>query len=89
MAEDGRKTPFFLRNDLEPAVFGKYVWIAEAKDWCLGQPGVADAMMSGSGATVFALVESAEAAERLAREAGERFGESTWIRTAELATAAK
>ncbi|MDX6766773.1 MAG: 4-(cytidine 5'-diphospho)-2-C-methyl-D-erythritol kinase [Candidatus Methylacidiphilales bacterium] len=70
-----------LRNDLEPAVFTKYFWIAEAKAWLLGQPGVVDAMMSGSGATVFALLPDAEAASRVAEAARDHFGPNCWIQT--------
>lgn len=70
-----------LRNDLEPPVFAKYFWIAEAKAWCRRQPEVMDAMMSGSGATVFALLPDAAAAERVAGRAREHFGPNCWIQT--------
>jgi len=70
-----------LRNDLEPPVFAKYFWIAEAKAWCLRQPEVMDAMMSGSGATVFALLPDGTAAETVAGRAREHFGPNCWIQT--------
>jgi 4-diphosphocytidyl-2-C-methyl-D-erythritol kinase len=44
-----------LRNDLEPPAFGKYPWLPTAKAWLQRQPDVLDAMMSGSGSSVFAL----------------------------------
>lgn len=76
----GRET-LRLRNDLEPPVFAKYFWIAEAKAWCQRQPEVMDAMMSGSGATVFALLPDAQAAERVAGRARAHFGPNCWIQT--------
>jgi len=82
---EGRAEGFRLRNDLEPAVFGKYLWIAEAKAWLGGQPEVAEAMMSGSGATVFALVEPGRVEELVAR-ARAHFGPNCWIQRAPLLT---
>jgi 4-diphosphocytidyl-2-C-methyl-D-erythritol kinase len=73
-----------LRNDLEPAVFAKYKWIEEGKAWCLRQPGVMDAMMSGSGATVFALLPDEEAAGVVAGRARDYFGPNCWIQTTRL-----
>ncbi len=64
-------------NDLEPAVFSKHLWILATKEWLLDQPGVLDAMMSGSGATVFALLETPAEAEALAVTARAELGEST------------
>lgn len=46
-----------LRNDLEPVVFGKYLWLPTVKTWFQKQPEVFDALMSGSGSAMFALVE--------------------------------
>ncbi len=46
-----------LRNDLEPPAFSKYLWLPTAKAWFARQPGVKAAMMSGSGSSVFALLE--------------------------------
>lgn len=74
---DGRVEERVPVNDLEPAVFSKHLWIRAAKEWLLDQPGVLDAMMSGSGATVFALLETASAAEALATAARVELGEST------------
>jgi 4-diphosphocytidyl-2-C-methyl-D-erythritol kinase len=54
--QEGRPYSFGpLRNDLEPAVFLKYVWIATAKQWLQAQPEVEDALMSGSGSSLFAI----------------------------------
>jgi 4-diphosphocytidyl-2-C-methyl-D-erythritol kinase len=82
---EGKAVRFRLRNDLEPAVFGKYLWIAEAKAWLLRQPEVQEAMMSGSGATVFALVEPGSGDE-LAARARAYFGPKCWIQRAPLLT---
>ncbi|MEM9444784.1 MAG: 4-(cytidine 5'-diphospho)-2-C-methyl-D-erythritol kinase [Verrucomicrobiota bacterium] len=68
-----------LRNDLEPPVFEKYIWLSGAKNWLLRQEGVLDAMMSGSGATVFALVDSEQRAAALISKSKEIFGSTTWI----------
>ncbi|MFH1066605.1 MAG: 4-(cytidine 5'-diphospho)-2-C-methyl-D-erythritol kinase [bacterium] len=69
-----------LRNDLEPAVFSKYLWIKEAKAWLQKQDVVLDALMSGSGASVFALVSDEKAGRQLAERASDYFGRETWIR---------
>jgi 4-diphosphocytidyl-2-C-methyl-D-erythritol kinase len=81
---NGEVEEFKLRNDLEPAVFSKYLWIAGAKSWLASQDGVLDSMMSGSGATVFALTASMDDAERVVPRAAEYFGAETWIRPVEL-----
>lgn len=75
---------FHLRNDLEPAVFTKHLWIPEAKEWLAKQPGVQDALMSGSGATVFALTGSQADAEKLLEAARANFGSETWLQVAEV-----
>jgi 4-diphosphocytidyl-2-C-methyl-D-erythritol kinase len=50
-------------NDLEPSVFGKFVFLAQLKMWLLDQSEVGAALMSGSGSTVFAVMrENADAA---------------------------
>ena len=46
-----------LRNDLERPVFEKYQVLGHLKSALLGVPGVSAALMSGSGSTVFALLE--------------------------------
>ena len=68
---------FALRNDLEPAAFSKYVWLPTVKAWFRKQPGVLDALMSGSGSSVFALTktegEIADLRARFVAEFGEIF----------------
>src|SRR5437763_14830353 len=43
-------------NDLERPVFEKFVFLAEVKSWLLKQPEVGDALMSGSGLTLFVIL---------------------------------
>jgi 4-diphosphocytidyl-2-C-methyl-D-erythritol kinase len=45
-------------NDLERAVFEKFVFLAQTKRWLLEQPEVGAALMSGSGSTVFAVMRT-------------------------------
>jgi 4-diphosphocytidyl-2-C-methyl-D-erythritol kinase len=82
----GAEHPFALRNDLEPPVFSKYLWIAEAKNWLQQQSEVEDALMSGSGATVFALLPSEAAGKDLQKRAVTYFGEKAFIRVVRLGT---
>ena len=56
---------FTLRNDLEPPAFSKYPWLPTVKAWFQKQPEVLDALMSGSGSSVFALTSSVEATSQL------------------------
>ena len=58
---------FTLRNDLEPPAFSKYPWLPTVKNWFQNQPEVIDALMSGSGSSVFALTSSPAAAGPIAR----------------------
>lgn len=74
---EGKTMPdgFTLRNDLEPPAFGKHLWLPTTKAWFQQQPEVHDALMSGSGSSVFALVEDKETLpalqERFHAECGE------------------
>lgn len=68
-----------LRNDLERPVFEKYLFLAQLKTWLLEQPEVAGALMSGSGATVFALLQEREAGFPLGERVGETFGRDLWV----------
>jgi 4-diphosphocytidyl-2-C-methyl-D-erythritol kinase len=61
-------------NDLEAPVFSKHLQLPVLKRWLAAQPGVRAAMMSGSGSTVFAVLEGA--AEDLEERVREEFGES-------------
>jgi 4-diphosphocytidyl-2-C-methyl-D-erythritol kinase len=45
-------------NDLERPVFEKFVFLPQMKTWLLKQPEVGVALMSGSGATIFAVLQS-------------------------------
>ena len=56
---------FTLRNDLEPPAFSKYVWLPTVKAWFQKQPEVLDALMSGSGSSVFALTTTEDATQEL------------------------
>jgi len=67
---------FALRNDLEPPTFSKYAWLPTVKAWFRGQPEVLDALMSGSGSSVFALTKSEGAAETLRARFQAEFGET-------------
>lgn len=67
-----------LVNDLERPVFEKFLFLAELKQWLLGQFEVQAALMSGSGATVFAVLHDAGAAERLAERARTELDPGLW-----------
>lgn len=75
---------FQLQNDLEPVVTGKFLWLAAAKDWLLRQSEVQDALMSGSGATLFAICSSEEALNSLQAKAVSFFGSTVWIKAAKM-----
>lgn len=68
-----------LRNDLETPVFEKYTALLALKQWLREQPGVAAALMSGSGSTLFALLHSEAEARALAERSREFCGESFWV----------
>jgi 4-diphosphocytidyl-2-C-methyl-D-erythritol kinase len=61
--ETGARLPgdVALRNDLEPAVFSKHLWLPACKAWFREQPEVLDALMSGSGSSIFAILKPAAA----------------------------
>lgn len=65
-------------NDLEPAVFSKHLVLEALRDWLRRQDGVSHAMMSGSGSTVFAVLE--KPAEGLGERLRGEFGESFAVR---------
>ncbi|MCH2064203.1 MAG: 4-(cytidine 5'-diphospho)-2-C-methyl-D-erythritol kinase [Roseibacillus sp.] len=65
-------------NDLERAVFAKFPFLAEVKMWLLEQFEVRAALMSGSGATVFAVLEDAAAAGGLAERAMKELDPKFW-----------
>ena len=92
--EEGAPTPLPLtsgktyelrpRNDLEPAVERKYLWIRAARDWLTRQAGILVARMSGSGSTVFGLWATEAEARAAAHRAKEYFGLLPWIRVTRL-----
>lgn len=61
-------------NDLEPVVFGKYPVLAGMRDWLAARPGVAGAAMSGSGSSLYAVLEEGAVTEGWAGEFAARFG---------------
>jgi len=62
-----------LVNDLERPVFEKYLFLATLKQWLLAQPESAGALMSGSGATCFAVLRRAEEGPALEARVRESF----------------
>ena len=68
-----------LINDLERPVFEKYIFLADVKRWLLAQPEAVGALMSGSGATVFAVLRSKEDAELLGERVAREFGGDLWL----------
>ncbi|HGY08757.1 MAG TPA: 4-(cytidine 5'-diphospho)-2-C-methyl-D-erythritol kinase [Oceanithermus profundus] len=77
-----RGAPPPWRNDLERAVFFAYPPLADLKR-LLEEHGLAGALMSGSGSTLFAPVESREKAERYADALARRYP-GFWVRAASL-----
>ena len=67
-----------LVNDLERPVFEKYIFLAKLKSWLLEQPEVQGALMSGSGATVFAVLKEKELGYPLGERVAQEFGTDLW-----------
>ena len=67
-----------LVNDLERPVFQKHLFLAEVKKWLLGREGVAGALMSGSGSTVFAVLDDLKRAESLIKQARMELDPKLW-----------
>jgi 4-diphosphocytidyl-2-C-methyl-D-erythritol kinase len=78
---------FTLRNDLEPPAFSKYPWLPTAKAWLREQPEVLDALMSGSGSSVFALTVSAGTVETLSKRFLAEFGSTLFATPFRVVTA--
>lgn len=68
-----------MRNDLEPTVFSKYLLLPEIKIWLKSQSGIFAAMMSGSGATMFGLMEKNCDFLKLKLEFQREFGNAAFI----------
>jgi 4-diphosphocytidyl-2-C-methyl-D-erythritol kinase len=64
-----------LVNDLERPVFEKYLFLAVLKRWLLAQPESAGALMSGSGATCFAVLRQEADGPALEARVKQEFGE--------------
>ncbi|MDE1171956.1 MAG: 4-(cytidine 5'-diphospho)-2-C-methyl-D-erythritol kinase [Verrucomicrobium sp.] len=79
----GEEGPAFefgpLRNDLEPPVFGKHLWLPTAKAWLASQPESRAALMSGSGSSVFALLKPGADAAALAERFKAEFGDTLFV----------
>jgi 4-diphosphocytidyl-2-C-methyl-D-erythritol kinase len=67
---------FSLRNDLELPAFGKYPWLPAVKSWFQEQPEALDALMSGSGSSIFALTRSSENSWYLEQRFLPQFGQT-------------
>jgi 4-diphosphocytidyl-2-C-methyl-D-erythritol kinase len=67
-----------LRNDLERAVFPKYLLLPVVKDWLAQQPGTVLSLMSGSGSTIFAIARSQPEGKFIEAAFRQVFGERIW-----------
>ncbi len=65
-------------NDLERPVFEKFVFLAEMKHWLLQQAEVAVALLSGSGSTLFALLQENADGSALAKRARQELDPKLW-----------
>lgn len=65
-------------NDLERPVFEKYLFLGETKQWLRGQPEVGAALLSGSGSTVFAVLNDHADANALAARARAELDPKLW-----------
>lgn len=73
-----------LRNDLEPAVFSKYLLLPEIKLWFRKQAETEITLMSGSGSTTFAITRNAVSANALCDRFKGEFGENFWTFVGQL-----
>jgi 4-diphosphocytidyl-2-C-methyl-D-erythritol kinase len=67
-----------LINDLERPVFEKHRFLAELKQWLMDRHEVTAALMSGSGSTVFAVLNDPKDAESLAAAARTELDPTLW-----------
>jgi 4-diphosphocytidyl-2-C-methyl-D-erythritol kinase len=65
-------------NDLERAVFEKFVFLAQFKIWLLSQSEVGAALMSGSGSTMFAVMRQNADADSVATRAKTALDPELW-----------
>ena len=73
-----------LQNDLEKPVFGKFLFLAELKNWLNSRPEVRTALMSGSGSAMFALLSEASQAEGLIQTVKDRLDPVIWAWSGEI-----
>ncbi len=73
-----RHGPLTLVNDLEAPVFAKHRYLAELKDWLLHRRDTKTVLMSGSGSTVFALLQKNGRPESLISSALKYFDPNLW-----------
>ena len=69
---------FTFVNDLERPVFEKFLFLAQMKTWLRQQPEVGAALMSGSGATLFAVLRDQADAVQLASRARAELDPDLW-----------
>ncbi len=67
-------------NDLERPVFAKHLVLADMKQWLLARPEVAGALLSGSGATMLAVLREGANTEALIADVRAEYGEC-WVWT--------
>ena len=65
-------------NNLERAVFRKYLLLPVMKQWLLEHSLVAAAGMTGSGSCMFAILRDPRGTDQLAAEARSEFGDTLW-----------
>src|ERR1700693_2392349 len=67
-----------LHNELERAVFEKFVFLARIKMWLLEQKEVAAALMSGSGSTIFAVLRANADVDLVSKRAKAQLDPELW-----------
>jgi 4-diphosphocytidyl-2-C-methyl-D-erythritol kinase len=67
-----------LVNDLEKPVFGKFLFLAEIKNWLQARPEVQTVLMSGSGSAMFALLSDPSQADTLIQQVRDRLDPVIW-----------
>jgi 4-diphosphocytidyl-2-C-methyl-D-erythritol kinase len=72
-----------LVNDLERPVFEKFVFLAQMKTWLLKQPEVGAALMSGSGSTVFGVLQPNVDVDLVSKRAKAELDPELWTCTCE------
>ncbi len=69
---------FSLINDLERPVFAKHRYLAELKKWLSKRRDTHASLMSGSGSTIYSVLQKGADPERLINNALKYFDESLW-----------